>query len=68
MAEYVHISAGMNLSLPPVFQKWVASAISNDRKADLVHVPGNLTAIRYGDEIFQPHLMHLIDRQRELFQ
>jgi transposase len=45
---------------------WVA--ISNDCKTELVHVPGNLTAQRYRDEILQPHLMHVIDRQRELFQ
>ena len=44
------------------------AAISNDSKAELVHVPGNLTALRYRDEILQPHLMHVIDRQRELFQ
>jgi hypothetical protein len=44
------------------------AAISNDRKTDIVHVPGNLTAVRYRDEILQPHLMHVIDRQRELFQ
>jgi hypothetical protein len=43
------------------------AAISNDRKIDLVHVPGNLTAVRYREEILQPHLMHVIDRQRELF-
>jgi hypothetical protein len=43
-------------------------AISNDRKADIVHVPGNLTAVRYRDEVLQPHGMHVIDRQRELFQ
>ena len=43
-------------------------AISNDRKTDLVHVLRNLTAVRYRDEILQPHLMHVIDRQRELFQ
>ena len=42
---------------------WVA--ISNDRKTDLVHVPGNLTAVRYRDEILQPHLMHVIDCERE---
>ena len=41
---------------------------SNDSKAELVHVPGNLTAVRYRDEILQPYLMHVIDRQRELFQ
>jgi glucose dehydrogenase len=38
------------------------AAISNDRKTNLVHVPGNLTAERYRDEISQPHLMHVIDR------
>ena len=32
------------------------AAISND-KTDLVHVPGNLTAVRYRDEIIQPHIM-----------
>jgi hypothetical protein len=42
---------------------WVA--ISNDRKTDLVHVPGNLTAVRYRDEILQPHLMHVINCERE---
>ena len=40
---------------------WVA--ISNDRKKDLVYVPGNLMAVRYRDEIIQPHLIHVIDRQ-----
>jgi hypothetical protein len=44
------------------------AAISNDSKTELVHVLGNLTAVRYIDEIFQPHLMHGIDRQRELFE
>jgi hypothetical protein len=43
-------------------------AISNDRKTDLVHVLRHLMAVRYRDEILQPHLMHVIDRQRELFQ
>ena len=66
MVEYVYIGAGMNVSLPPVFRKWIAlvEVASNDRKTDLVHVPGNLTAVRYRDEILQPHLMHVIDRQR----
>ena len=70
MAEYVYIGAGMNVSLPPVFRKWIAlvEVASNDRKTDIVHVPGNLTAVRYRDEILQPHLMHVIDRQRGLFQ
>ena len=44
------------------------AAISNDSKTKLVHVLGNLTAVRYRDEILQPHLMHVIDRQREYFQ
>ena len=41
---------------------------ANDRKTDIVHAPGNLTAIRYREEILQSHLMNVIDRQRELFQ
>ena len=44
------------------------AAVSNDGKTDLVHVPGNLTAVRYNDEILEPYLMHIIDRQRELYQ
>jgi len=44
------------------------AGISNDRKTELVHVSDNLTAIRYRDEIIQPHLMRVIDGQRELFQ
>jgi hypothetical protein len=36
------------------------TAISNDRKTDLVHVPGNLTAVRYRDEIIQPHFMNVM--------
>jgi transposase len=44
------------------------AGISDDRKTELVHVPGNLRDVRYRDEIIQPHLMRVIDRQRELFQ
>jgi hypothetical protein len=44
------------------------AAISNYSKTELVHVPGNLIAVRYRGEILKPHLMHVIDRQRELFQ
>jgi transposase len=46
------------------------AAISNDSKTELVHGTGNWTAVRYRDEILQPHLMHVqvIDRQRDLFQ
>jgi hypothetical protein len=25
MAKYVYIGAGMNVSVPPVFRKWIAS-------------------------------------------
>ena len=44
------------------------AAISNDHKTNIVHVPGNLTAVMYRDEILQDHLLHVIDRQKELFQ
>ena len=44
------------------------STIWNDRKIDLVHFPGNLTAARVRDEILQPHLMDVINQQRELLQ
>jgi hypothetical protein len=39
------------------------AAISNDHRTDLVHVPRNLIAVRYRDEILQPHFIHVIDRQ-----
>ena len=39
------------------------AAISNDHRTDLVHVPWNLIAVRYRDEILQPHFIHVIDRQ-----
>jgi hypothetical protein len=42
--------------------------VSNDRKTNLVHVLGNLTTVRYRDEILQPHLIHEIDRISELFK
>ena len=44
------------------------STIPNDRTIDLVHVPCNLTPVRYRDEILQLHLIHVIDQHRELFQ
>ena len=44
------------------------AAISYDSKTELVHALGNLTDVRYRDKILQPHLMHVIDRQRRLFQ
>ena len=71
MAEYVYIGAEMNVSLPPVFRKWIASVEvvpSCGRKTDLMHVPGNLTSVRHRDEILQLNPMHVIDHQRELSQ
>ena len=44
------------------------AALSNDHKTDLGHVPGNLTPLKYRDEIIQPHLMQVIYRQSGLFQ
>jgi hypothetical protein len=44
-----------------------SSAISDDRKTDLVHVPGNLTAVRYREEILQLHLMHVISNVLHCF-
>jgi hypothetical protein len=50
MSEYGYTGAGMNVSLPPVFRKWIATvevsvmmwaAISNDSKIELVHGTGN---------------------------
>lgn len=49
-----------------IVMMWVA--ISYHRKMEFVHVPGNLTAQSFKDEILQPNLLHVIDRQRELFQ
>ena len=43
-------------------------AITCRRRSDLVMIQGNLTAQRYCDEILRPHLLPIIDRQRELFQ
>ena len=48
------------------FKLW--AAISNDGKTELLHVLGNLTAKKYRDKILQPHLMHVLGRQSELFQ
>lgn len=46
----------------------VWAAISYINRTDLIHVQGNLTAVRYRDNILQPHLLPVIDVQRELFQ
>ena len=46
----------------------VWGAISYTRKSELVLVQGNLTANRYIDQILRPHVLHLVDPQRQLFQ
>jgi hypothetical protein len=40
----------------------VWAAISNDRKTDLVHVPGNWTAVRYRDEILSAPTRHSLNQ------
>lgn len=43
-------------------------AISYNQRTSLVLVPGNLTAQRYHDKILQPHLLPVINTEREVFQ
>lgn len=43
-------------------------AISYTGRSELVLVQGNLTAVRYRDEILRPYMLPIMDRQRELFQ
>ena len=43
-------------------------AISYTGRSELVLVQGNLTAVRYRDEILRPHMLPIMDRQRELLQ
>jgi transposase len=73
MAECGYTGAGMNCSPPPVFRKRIATAEVVSwcgRRSQMIakQNSGNLTAVRYRDEIIHHHLMHVIDRQRELFQ
>ena len=52
-----------------VYVKWTDLAgEAYAARTDLVHVQGNLTAVRYRDTILQPHLLPAIDVQREIFQ
>ena len=46
----------------------VRGAISYNMRSDLVDVRGNLTAIRYRDEVLQRHLLPVFDPQRHVFQ
>ena len=44
------------------------AAISYARNTQLIHIQGNLNAVRYRDEILRPHLLPVIDIRREIFQ
>ena len=46
----------------------ISATISYARRTNLGHIKGNLTAIRYRDEILQSHLLPVIGVQREMFQ
>ena len=46
----------------------MSATISYARRTHLAHVKGNLTAIRYRDEILHRHLLTVIGVQREMFQ
>ena len=42
--------------------------ISMNGRTQLVHVQGNLNAVRYRDEILNRHVVPTIDARREIFQ
>lgn len=44
------------------------AAIPYNRKTNIVRVQGNLTTQRNRDDILRPHMLNVIDRQKELFQ
>ena len=46
----------------------VWGAMSYNGRSELVVVQGNLTANRYIDQILRPHLLPILNRQREIFQ
>ena len=46
----------------------VWGAMSYNHRSDLVIIRGNLTAQRYINDVLQPHLLPIINHQRELFQ
>jgi hypothetical protein len=43
-------------------------AISYARKSQLVHIPGNLNAARYRDEVLTPHILPAMNLRRDVFQ
>jgi hypothetical protein len=42
-------------------------AISYARKTQLVHIPGNLSAARYRDEVLTPHILPAMNLRRRIF-
>jgi hypothetical protein len=37
-------------------------------RTQLVHIPGNLNAARYRDEVLKPHMLPAMNLRREVFQ
>ena len=60
MAVHVSTDAGMRGSQ--------GTAISYARKIQLVHLPGNLSAASYIDEVLTPQMPHVKNLRREVFQ
>ena len=46
----------------------VWGAISYARKIQLMHLPGNLSAAPYRDEVLTPHMLYAKNLRREVFQ
>ena len=42
-------------------------AIAYARKTQLVHIPGNLSAARYRDEVLTPHILPAMNLRRGIF-
>jgi len=73
MNEPAYIGMEMSASPPACIQEveifgsgsvMMWAAISYNNRTNLVCVLGNLTSKRYRDNILQPHMLNLIDRQR----
>jgi len=73
MNEPAYISVEISASPPTCIQEvekfgsgsvMMWAAISYNNRTNLVCVLGNLTSKRYRDNILQPHMLNLIDRQR----
>jgi hypothetical protein len=46
----------------------VGGAISYARKTQLVHIPDNLSAARYRDEVLTPHMLPAMNLRMEVLQ